>query len=133
MLLLNIFFFYGILYLLLRGEYMKKFFIVLFMGLFLCGCGKVEEKGVETLMKENEFIIVDVRTKEEFEELHVEDAINIPYDEINEDTELDKDKLIFVYCRSGNRSGKAYDTLESLGYEVYDLGGIDSIDLPKTK
>ena len=133
MLLLNIFFFYGILYLLLRGEYMKKFFIVLFMGLFLCGCSKVEEKSVETLMKENEYIIVDVRTKEEYEELHVEDAINIPYDEIDEDTELDKDKLIFVYCRSGNRSGKAYDTLESLGYEVYDLGGIDSIDLPKTK
>ena len=112
---------------------MKKFFIVLFMGLFLCGCSKVEEKSVETLMKENEYIIVDVRTKEEYEELHVEDAINIPYDEINEDTELDKDKLIFVYCRSGNRSGKAFTTLETLGYQVYDLGGIDNIDLPKVK
>ena len=45
--------------------------------------------------------------------------------------ELDKSKTILVYCQSGNRSGMSYNILISLGYEVYDLGAFESIDLPK--
>lgn len=111
---------------------MKKIFIMLCIAIMLSGCNKTSnETNIESLMKENEYIIVDVRTEEEYDSEHLVDAINIPYDEIDEDTDLDKNKLIFVYCRSGNRSKKAYDTLISLGYNVYDLGAIDSIDLPK--
>ena len=108
---------------------MKKIILILF-SLCLLGCGKVKEPTMEELMAENDYIIVDVRTAEEYSESHVVDAINIPYDEI-EEANLDKDKLIFVYCKSGNRSGVAYNTLKNLGYEVYDLGAYSSIDLPK--
>lgn len=118
---------------------MNKIFLILFMCLCLCGCkdnNKVSDESminekIEQLMLENEYVIIDVRTKEEYNEGHLVDAINIPYDEIDEDTDLDKDKIVFVYCRSGNRSSIAYKTLNKLGYEVYDLGGYDSINLPK--
>lgn len=63
--------------------------------------------------------------------MHLADAINIPYDEIDNNIDLDKDKLILVYCMSDTRSSIAYTKLTELGYEVYDLGAYDKIDLPK--
>jgi len=111
---------------------MKKILLILVLCLTLCGCStETKELDLETVMKENNYIIVDVRTKEEYDEAHLVEAINIPYDEINETTDLDKEKTILVYCRSGNRSSIAYDTLEDLGYTVYDLGAFSEIDLPK--
>ena len=105
--------------------------IIFVLCILLCGCNSYSnEFDVDKLMSENEYIIVDVRTKEEYDEAHLVDAINIPYNEIESDT-FDKDKIIFVYCRSGNRSGIAYDYLNSLGYTVYDLGAFAKIDLPK--
>ena len=107
---------------------MKK--ILLFLILILMfGCD--DKTNIEQLMTENEYVIVDVRTEEEYNDLHLAGSINIPYDVINETIDIDKNKIVFVYCRSGNRSKAAYDKLISLGYEVYDLGGIDAIDLPK--
>lgn len=82
-------------------------------------------------MSENEYIIVDVRTEREFEEGHIVGAINTPLVEIDEEVELDKEKVILVYCFSGGRSKDAHDKLKSLGYEVYDLGAFSEIDLPK--
>ena len=107
---------------------MKNLFLILMMFLIV-GCGNKID--IEKLMSENEYVIMDVRTEEEYNELHLVDSINIPYNEIDETLDIDKDKIIFVYCRSGNRSKVAYDKLVSLGYEVYDLGSIDSIDLLK--
>ena len=109
---------------------MKKILILIFC-LILCGCTKVEKLDLEKLMKENNYTIIDVRTKEEYDESHLVDAINIPYDEIDENIDIDKDNIILVYCRSGNRSSIAYDLLEDLGYKVYDLGAFSEIDLPK--
>jgi len=111
---------------------MKKVLIILmlFISLTLSGCTS-EKFDLETVMKENEYVIVDVRTKEEYDESHLQEAINIPYDEINENTKLEKEKVILVYCKSGNRSSIAYDTLTELGYTVYDLGAFSEIDLPK--
>lgn len=110
---------------------MKKFLIILVLSLMLCGCNKNKgSKTIEEIMKENEYIIVDVRTKEEYEEGHIVDAINIPYNVI-ENSDLDKNKIIFVYCKSGKRSSVAYNTLTNLGYNVYDLGAFSEIDLPK--
>ena len=63
--------------------------------------------------------------------MHVKDSINIPYNEINKNSDIDKNKIILVYCRSGKRSNMAYQTLKDLGYEVYDLGSIDNIKLEK--
>jgi len=110
---------------------MKKVLLVLLV-LVLCGCGNKEtKKDVYQIMKENEHIIIDVRTKEEYDESHVVGAINIPYDEIDKDINLDKNKIIFVYCKSGKRSNIAYANLTHLGYTVYDLGAFSNVNLEK--
>ena len=82
-----------------------------------------------SMMEENtDYIILDVRTTEEFAEKHIPDAINIPNETIG-DAEIlelpDKNQLILVYCRSGNRSKQASEKLVKLGYtNVYEFGGI---------
>lgn len=82
----------------------------------------IYEEAVD-LMKDDH-ILIDVRTKEEFEERHIKGAINIPVDSINT-VDYPKDKKIIVYCRSGNRSSMAASELINMGYtNVYDLGAI---------
>ncbi len=80
--------------------------------------------------KDNQsFIIIDVRTPEEFANEHIENGLNLDYysekfrDELNK---LDKEKAYLIYCRSGNRSGKALTIMKELAFrEVYNmLGGI---------
>ena len=116
---------------------MKKIEIIclIFIGLiFVVGCSKNENKKEPTLdeiIKKDNYIVVDVRTAEEYSESHVKNSINIPYDEIDENTDLDKNKTILVYCKSGARSNKAYNTLNSLGYDVVDLGAYDKVELEK--
>ena len=109
---------------------MKKIICLIISIFFISACS-TNEMDYKKIMKEKEYVILDVRTKEEFLEEHVVGAKNIPYDEINEDISIDKDVVIFVYCRSGNRSSIAYNTLNNMGYEVYDLGAISNIDLEK--
>jgi len=74
------------------------------------------------------YILLDVRTEEEFRAEHVEGALLIPYDEvwIRATDELpDLDALILIYCRSGRRSAEAAYMLIDMGYsKVYDFGGI---------
>lgn len=88
-----------------------------------------------TLIQNNQnnpdFVIIDVRTPEEFADGHIENAINIDFrsetfrDKLNE---LDKDKTYLIYCRSGVRSKNALDMMEELNFrEAYNmLGGIIS-------
>lgn len=122
---------------------MKKLIIVFFVFL-LVGCGSTEKQKVTihslpninideiaTIIESGNYIIVDVRTPEEYAEKHIKGAINIPYDTIDENTNLDKTKKIMVYCKSGGRSNKAFNTLLSLGYDAYDMGAMDNIDLEK--
>ena len=79
-----------------------------------------------------EYILLDVREQEEFEQGHIPGAILIPYTEIDAKAgEMlpDKDALILVYCRSGRRSKIASESLVNLGYtNVKEFGGI--IDWP---
>lgn len=127
---------------------MKKILIMLIMCLLLCGCELTSFKKVrdeqktpvkETLteaelddiIKNKEYVIVDVRTEGEYNEEHVDGAINISYSEITNDTSIFKDKIVLVYCQSGRRAKFAYETLYAQGFEVYNLGAIDDIDLPK--
>lgn len=107
--------------------------VLVLITILLTGCsnGKTNNSELNSIMADGNYIIVDVRTKEEYEELHIKDAINIPLDEINDSISLDKTKKILVYCKSGNRSEKAFASLLNLGYDVYNLGGINDIDLPK--
>lgn len=108
-----------------------KRILVVFLCILLCGCNTEKESEIDKIMKEKEYVIIDVRTKEEYNESHVVNSLNIPYDEIDSKIDIDKDKVIFVYCKSGRRSSIAYDTLTNLGYKVYDLGAYDKIDLEK--
>lgn len=116
---------------------MKKIGIIsiCLLILLVAGCkNEKESKGKEVLervIEENNYIVVDVRTKEEYEIGHVKGALNIPYDEIDEEIGLDKEKIIMVYCKSGRRSHIAYETLSNLGYQVIDLGAYDTVSLEK--
>jgi len=55
----------------------------------------------------------------------------MPYDQIDNSVSFDKNKTILVYCKSGRRSSIAKESLEKLGYTVYDLGAYENIELPK--
>ncbi|MCX7550342.1 rhodanese-like domain-containing protein [Xanthomarina sp. F2636L] len=71
--------------------------------------------------------LIDVRTPEEFKDGHIQDAINIDYyseDFLKEFETLDKNKPLYLYCRSGNRSYKAAVKLKKMGFkDIYDLEG----------
>ncbi len=73
------------------------------------------------------YILVDVRTAEEFAAGHIPTAVNIPVTVIDtQPPAADKNALIIVYCRSGRRSHAAKELLDELGYlRVVDFGGID--------
>lgn len=84
---------------------------------------------IKTIMAENDnYIIVDVRTAEEYQEGHIPGAINIPNEDIVDvmPSELpDKEQLILIYCRSGNRSKQAAQKLLDMGYtNLVEFGGI---------
>ena len=81
------------------------------------------------IMNENKnYVIVDVRTPDEYKEGHIPNAINIPNETINETVYnklKDKNQLILIYCRSGSRSRQAACKMQKLGYtNLVDFGGI---------
>ena len=86
------------------------------------------EEGLELMEADSDYILLDVRRDDEFEEGHIPGAINIPNESIGteEIAELpDKNQTIYVYCRSGNRSKQASQKLVDLGYtDVIEFGGI---------
>jgi rhodanese-related sulfurtransferase len=87
------------------------------------------DEAITMMEEETDYIILDVRTPEEFAEKHIPGAVNVPNESIGteEIKELpNKDQLILVYCRSGNRSKQASEKLVALGYtNVYEFGGIN--------
>ena len=121
---------------------MKKIIILCIFCLLLCACqnnsikksGKIKCNDINTILSyENNPKLIDVRTKEEYEEYHLDNAINIPYDNIKEDIKnienISLDTPIIVYCKSGARSNQAYSSLKSEGYKnVYDLGAMSNCD-----
>ncbi len=119
---------------------MKKIFAVIMSLLALGGCAASESdigyrqissaQAMELMAQESDYIILDVRTAEEYAEIHIKGAVNLP-NELISDEEIsllpDKDKLIMVYCRSGNRSKQAAEKLVKLGYtNIVEFGGINS-------
>lgn len=79
--------------------------------------GKVEEK----IINKEDIILLDVRTLEEYEEIHLENALLLPVQELSQQSLndiglIDKNKEIIIYCRSGARSKTAYNIMQSLGY-----------------
>ena len=118
---------------------MKKIIPFLTALLLLAGCGAQSEESTyrqvnaeeaDSMMEEESgYIILDVRTAEEYSEKHIPGAINIPNETIGSEDipELpDKEQLILVYCRSGNRSKQASEKLVKLGYtNIVEFGGIN--------
>lgn len=87
---------------------------------------------LKKLAKDNEVMLIDVRSNQEYEEGHLNGAKNISVYNLKneiEDLEGNKDKLIILYCSSGHRSKKAKEILDNLGYtNVYNLkNGIDDL------
>lgn len=86
------------------------------------------EQVKEDLDEGKDFILLDVRTAEEYEEGHIEGAINIPLKDLAYDVENEipeKEETIYLYCRSGVRVLTAGHILMDLGYEnIYNMGGI---------
>ena len=124
---------------------MKKLILILLMVLLLTACGQdkendqgavyvniTAEQAKQIVDSEEGYIILDVRTQEEYDQGHIPGAILIPNTEIEARAEkilTDKDQLILVYCRSGRRSKLAAEALVELGYtNIKEFGGI--IDWP---
>ena len=124
---------------------MKKLIILLLALMLLTACGQDKENDQEAVymnitaeeakqIMENEegYVILDVRTQEEYDEGHIPGAVLIPNTEIEARAEgelPDKDQLILVYCRSRRRSKLAAEILVELGYtNIKEFGGI--IDWP---
>lgn len=118
---------------------MKKLIPILLSALMLTGCAGAGnqtnsyrqismDEAVAMMAEESGYIILDVRTPEEFAEKHIPNAINVPNETIGTDdiSQLpDKDQLIMVYCRSGRRSKEAAEKLVKLGYtNIVEFGGI---------
>ena len=116
-----------------------RLFLILFVVMLLTGCAVSTDKdvtykqitiseAVEMMASESDYIILDVRRPDEFSAGHIPNAVNIPNESIGADEidELpDKDRLILVYCRSGNRSKQASEKLVRLGYtNIVEFGGI---------
>ena len=87
------------------------------------------EEAMELMETEENYIILDVRRQEEYDEKHISGAILVPNETIGTEDipELpDKDQMILVYCRSGNRSKQAAEKLVALGYtNIIEFGGIN--------
>ncbi|MGI6202092.1 MAG: rhodanese-like domain-containing protein [Eubacteriales bacterium] len=90
------------------------------------------QRAKQLMDSESDYVVLDVRTPEEYADGHIKGSMLIPYNEIGERAEdelPEKDKLILVYCRSGRRSKIAAQALAELGYtNVKEFGGI--IDWP---
>ena len=112
---------------------MKKVLCMIIVCILFTGCGKngyqtISASKAKEMMNENT-VVLDVRTKTEYEMNHIENAINIPLDEIDQvalEKLKDKNQTILVYCQSGARSKQASQKLVDLGYtEVYNFGGLN--------
>jgi rhodanese-related sulfurtransferase len=117
---------------------MKKFLLIILpLILTLSGCSAADQESMQASvlhaqdcsslisMAEQEktadnFVLLDVRTGREYEEMHIPNSINIDYYSPSFSTDidhLDKNKNYLVYCRSGNRSGKSVSLMKEKGFK----------------
>lgn len=115
--------------------------VLLAAVMLLCACGAspksqqeaavlniTAEEAKKLMDSERDYVILDVRTQEEYDQGHIPGAVLIPDYEIKQSAQdilPDKDQLILVYCRSGRRSKNAAQVLAELGYtNIKEFGGI---------
>lgn len=116
---------------------MSKLKLVVIMGFFasLFGLNAQTIKEITVLdatefkekISEGKLALIDVRTAKEFNAGNIKNSVNIDFFDpqfITCFSEYDKEEPIYLYCQSGNRSGKAAKKLAELGFtKVYDLKG----------
>lgn len=99
-----------------------KRILCLIGSLFVAGCQTA------TVIMTEKYLLIDVRTLEEYEVGHLSGALLIPYETVREQIPVvapDKSVQLYLYCHSGNRASRALATLEKMGYtHVINLGGI---------
>lgn len=113
--------------------------IVLLLIVLLTACSKnteavnsyvqITQEEAKKMIDEQDVVILDVREQYEFDESHIKNAVLLPLGSISKESAAavipEKDSIVLVYCRSGNRSKTASDALVNLGYtNVYEFGGI---------
>ena len=116
-----------------------KILSVILSIFLLAGCSAQKDAGYKqissseavSIMESTEnYIILDVRTPDEYKDRHIKGAINIPNETIGDKEPKslpDKNQLILVYCRSGNRSKQASKKLAEMGYtNIVEFGGINT-------
>jgi rhodanese-related sulfurtransferase len=106
-------------------EYYKYIPLILIIGFIVVK--KISSNKVKCMLPEllnNGGVVVDVRTKQEYQQAHDEMSINIPLDELqNRSSELNKNSPIILCCASGARSASALKMLNSLGFEkLHNIG-----------
>ena len=115
----------------------QTFALLLTLVLLLTACAQAasyeqitQEEAKQIMDTTNGYILLDTRTQEEYDQSHIPGALLIPHTEIAQraaDELPDKDQVILVYCRSGNRSKQASEVLAELGYtNVKEFGGINT-------
>lgn len=114
---------------------------VLAVILLLSGCGgttvkqntyqQISQEEAKQRMDEQDVIILDVREVDEYDSGHIPGAVLLPLGTIDKDSAAavipDKNSVVLVYCRSGNRSKQASSILAELGYTgIFEFGGINT-------
>jgi len=101
----------------------------------LAGSGNTEAARQAWPMIEQGTLLIDVRTSGEFAQGHIDGALNIPWEQTSQLLSAigdDKQRPVVVYCRSGNRSGKAKAVLEKQGYtNVFNATGYEALKQTK--
>ena len=120
--------------------------VIIVTALLLFGCGEqsstisknakeaiymqiTAKQAKEMIDKQEQDLIVDVREQAEYDKVHIPGAVLLPVGTITEETAAEvipnKESVVLVYCRSGNRSKTAAQALTDLGYtQIYEFGGI---------
>lgn len=96
----------------------------LFILIFGAGCTRVDDATLLAAHQavKNGAVIIDVRTLKEYKHKHIDNAINIPIEELSKSlVRVPKGKVLVVYCKSGSRSSAAAYILSQNGWQVYDV------------
>tara|TARA_B100000214_G_scaffold341065_1_gene287960 strand:- start:625 stop:993 length:369 start_codon:yes stop_codon:yes gene_type:complete len=111
------------------SKMMKKLMKIILLFLIIYGCESVPEISVsngKTILNDEKYFFLDVRTLKEHEEKAIPNTICIPVQELSgriSELENQKGKKIVVYCRSGNRSSVATKILNENGFDAFNLVG----------
>ncbi|WP_288954992.1 rhodanese-like domain-containing protein [uncultured Polaribacter sp.] len=112
---------------------MKNWICLFFLSLLFINCGQKQETKTITTIELKELLakekiqLVDVRTSKEIAQGSIKSALFVNYFNADFSTkaanQLNKEKPVYLFCRTGNRSGKAAKILQKQGFDVVNVIG----------